>query len=289
MKKSFSQVAVIGGGPAGISCAVQLKRFGIDCLLFEKEKTGGMLWNAGTIDNYPGFPQGISGEEICSRLQQHADRFEVSIIRKEVREVRYLQNEFSLHGEGFEHLCKRLLIASGTKPISLPPVKISPEAKAFIFRDVHPLKKITGKTIGIAGAGDAAFDYALSLTKDNIVFIFNRSKKIKAIESLAEQVKKHQNIRYHENTALKEVSIADDKLLVQTSEGNFSIDFLIFAIGREAAVDFLSDNMLDRKDKLIETGKLFLAGDVVNGTKRQLAIAAGDGLRAAMTIKELEG
>ena len=79
------QVIIIGGGPAGVACALQLKRYGLDPLIIEKEAIGGLIKNAWRIDNYPGFPDGISGMEMVGRLQAHLKRFD---IRNSISEIR---------------------------------------------------------------------------------------------------------------------------------------------------------------------------------------------------------
>ena len=92
-------VIIIGGGPAGASCAVQLKRYGIDALLIEKDSIGGLLNNAWRLDNYPGYPDGISGLDLAGKIEQHLKRFEVRYQRSEVRSVKYVKGVFALQTE----------------------------------------------------------------------------------------------------------------------------------------------------------------------------------------------
>ena len=73
------EVIIIGGGPAGIACAVQLKRYGIDPLIFEKDSVGGLVRNAWRLDNYVGYPSGIGGLKFVEELQKHIHRFDIRI------------------------------------------------------------------------------------------------------------------------------------------------------------------------------------------------------------------
>ena len=66
--KDREQVVIVGAGPAGIACAVQLRRYGLDPLLLEKDQPGGLLKNAWRIDNYPGYPEGIGGSALVNRI-----------------------------------------------------------------------------------------------------------------------------------------------------------------------------------------------------------------------------
>ena len=65
---SAERVLIVGGGPAGMMTAIQLKRFGLDPVLFEANRMGGLLWNANLVENYPGFPGGIPGPQLVARF-----------------------------------------------------------------------------------------------------------------------------------------------------------------------------------------------------------------------------
>ncbi len=288
MKECKSRIGIIGAGPAGIACAVQLKRFGIDAVVFEKESIGGMLKNAMWIENYPGFPNGIKGLEVCELLKEHAEKFEIKLIMEEILSADFDENSFMIRSENNLITCKKLVIASGTKPKPVTGVEIFPEANKLIYRDVYPLFNIKNKEIGIVGAGDAAFDYALSLAGNNNLHLYNKTEMVKAIGTLVKKAKEHPNIEYHPNTSILTVEKAGKRLQFQTVEDIFQLDYLIFAIGRIPLKDFLSPNILLQQKKLLDSNKLFLIGDVANDQNRQLAIAAGNGIECAMKINELE-
>ncbi|MEN8225398.1 MAG: NAD(P)/FAD-dependent oxidoreductase [Bacteroidota bacterium] len=262
------QVIIIGGGPAGAACAVQLKRYGINPLLLEKHSIGGLVKNAWRLDNYPGYPEGITGIDMAEKIRAHLKRFDIRYSICDIRYLKLINNQFVLEGVGAVYTCKYLVVASGTKPREIGE-DIPQEYVKSIYSEVYPLRNIKGKEIDIVGAGDAAFDYAMTLSEHNIVHIHNRGTGIKCIPALQEITKSQPNIYYHEN-----------------SKPSFSSDYTIFAVGREAELGFLSDEIINDQGKLEQDGLIYIVGDVKNGMVRQTSVAIGDGIRAAMAIRE---
>lgn len=254
-------VIIIGGGPSGVACAVQLKRYGIDPLIIEKDEIGGLVKNAWRLDNYPGYPEGISGIVFVNKLKAQLDRFEVRYQKNEIRNAKFINNIFILETTDEKISCDVLVIASGTRP-----KKSTCDNE---FTEVFPLLDKKNKKIGIVGAGDAAFDYAMSLCEHNEVHIFNRGDKIKCVPALLKIAEKQENISYHENSM---------------PVGSF--DYTIFATGREPDLSCLSEELKNKQDQLEHDGLLYVIGDVKNGMVRQTSVAAGDGIRAAMAIKD---
>ena len=95
MKKP-EPVAIIGAGPAGITAAIQLKRYGLSPMLFEKEAIGGLLRNANWVENYPGFPNGISGLKLTRLMAQQLKTVGVEGFFEEVLELDYAKEVFTL-------------------------------------------------------------------------------------------------------------------------------------------------------------------------------------------------
>src|SRR4030067_823709 len=77
------QVIIIGAGPAGLATAIQLKRYGVTPLLFERAQAGGLLWNANLVENYPGFPSGISGPDLVGLFVRQAQHLSIDVTREE--------------------------------------------------------------------------------------------------------------------------------------------------------------------------------------------------------------
>ncbi|RJP54120.1 MAG: NAD(P)/FAD-dependent oxidoreductase [Anaerolineaceae bacterium] len=277
---------IIGGGPAGLTCALQLKRYGLGSLLLEKRELGGLLWNANLVENYPGFPNGIEGSKLSRLMKKQIERIGVDVEREEVVSVRLEKGEIIVETQNVKRKTKCLVIASGTKSKPLPEI-ISPKARKRIFTEVWPIVETTEKQIVIIGAGDAAFDYALNLAKKrNFVTILTRGETVKCLPLLFERAAQETRIAYRAGVAVSKIEADEtaDRLVVESGAKTFEADYVIFAIGRVPNLDFLSDEIRQREKELIEMGRLYFIGDVKNELYRQVIIAAGDGLRAAMQI-----
>ncbi|MCJ7735347.1 MAG: NAD(P)-binding domain-containing protein, partial [Anaerolineales bacterium] len=107
-------VVIIGAGPAGLAAGMQLKRQGISALILERNRVGGLLWNANWVENYPGFPDGISGADMVGLFQEQADRLGVEIYHEEVVQTRYERGAFRIDTNLRELTANYLVAATGT-------------------------------------------------------------------------------------------------------------------------------------------------------------------------------
>ena len=288
------KVAIIGAGPAGIAVSIQLKRFGLNPIVFEKSKLGGLLHNANLVENYPGFPGGIAGIDLAQLMQKQFANHEIDLKNEQVINLDWSQddNQFEICTETQKYSVDFVVVASGTTPKKLEGFEnISDD----LYYEVKDIVGICEKEIIIIGAGDAAFDYAINLSKNNSVKILNRGQEIKSLPLLVERCKEIDNIKYFEDIEVKSAKQVGGRLGLETSsEGEIikiSCDKVLAAIGREPSLSFLSENLINRKDKLISKERLYFIGDVKNQNFRQTSIAVGNGVLAAMKIyqKTLEG
>ncbi len=280
---------IIGAGPGGLATAMQLKRQGISSLLLEKDTIGGLLKNANLVENYPGFPGGIPGMALVHLFREHAQAVGIQVNYVEVHRVDYKDGLFTVEaGESISHT-QVLVVASGTKPRQLPGLAIPERLKGRVFYEVYPLLGISGKRIAIIGAGDAAFDFALNLSKANDVIILNRGEQLKCLPLLWERAQSNDRIQYLENTGVSEIIPGSkDEIRLSCIDPNgrwfYSIDYLIGAIGRDPQLDFISEDLYRLSSELQEQGRLYYVGDVTKGIYRQTAIAVGEGILTAMKI-----
>ena len=286
---SVQSVAIIGAGPAGLAAAIQLNRYGIRPLLLEGGEVGGLLRNANLVENYPGFPQGSSGRELARLFALQAENANVEVTCEEVLELSYQGLLFHIETTAKSYLSRLVVVASGTRPVTFDEGFIPQEASQRVFYEVYPLLGYAGKRIGIIGAGDAAFDYALNLARSNQVFILNRGEQLKCLPLLWERASRTPQITYYPMTRLIEVLARPHiglqlECLGATGELSLQVDVLIGALGRAPRLDFLSESLQSQAQLLEEQGVLYFIGDVKHGIFRQTAIAVGDGILTAMKI-----
>lgn len=290
-----ARVAVIGAGPAGMAAAIQLKRYGISPLLFEKNQIGGLLLNANRVDNYPGFPRGISGPELVYLFRKQLKGMSIDVTIAKVEELDFKKNEFRFSTNDREYSSKMVLLASGTGAMIPEELSALAEWNRKIFSEIRSLRGKQNKKIAIIGAGDAAFDYALSLARKNEVIILNRSANRKCSPELWREALKSSGISYLNNVRISRVGFEKRRQVVidyrqQLRNGALEVDFLVAACGRRMQLDCLSKNLSRLRVQLEQNGLLYFAGDVANGSFRQVGIAVGDGIRAAMKmVQKLSG
>jgi thioredoxin reductase len=285
-------ILIIGAGPAGLSAAIQLSRQGQEALVLERDRVGGLLWNANLVENYPGFPEGISGPDLVRLMQRQADRLQVQVAIEEVVRTSYLDGLFSIETDKRELTSSYLVAATGTSPrkIDLPVTGL--ELDGRLFYEVYPLLGRKDLRILIIGAGDAAFDYALNLAGKNQVTILNKGREIKALPLLVERAAEHPGITYCPGQPVASIDVTErGSLEILAGENgqlhSYQADYLLAAVGREPDVGFADPSIINNSSGLLEENRLFMIGDLVNGSHRQTAIAVGDGIRTAMFIGNL--
>ena len=271
---------------------MQLQRYGVDVLLLEKERVGGLLINANLVENYLGFPGGIPGEQLVELFRRQVQELEVRLALTEVIGLDYLSGCFqaiTIHGE---YSAPVAVVATGTTPKALPDLAIPGQLQKQVISEIHPVKHVTGKRFVLIGAGDLAFDYALNLSRHNEVIILNRDTEKKCLPVLWERAQAQPGIRYWVETCLQTIAPHSNgqillSCLRQGGKVEIQCDYLVIAIGRQPQTGYFSPGLRHAAGELQDRGLLHLIGDVKNGLYRQAAIAAGDGIYSAMKIFEL--
>ncbi len=250
---------IIGGGPAGIAAAIQLKRMGYTVLLLEKRMLGGLLNNAELVENYPGFPKGVGGKKLVGRMVGHLKAQNIKWAHDEVRAIKKKKYGYSVHTRTAAYTARAVIVATGTVPKKTAINGSIP--KQDIFYEVVDLPPIKNRMVSIIGSGDVAFDYALTCAKHARVEIYARHK-VRALPLLKKRAGAHPHI----------TMCAKNRI----PKG----DYLLVAIGRKANRQLIRSQPAHK----LERNGLFLAGDARRPRFRHTGIAVGDGICAALKV-----
>jgi thioredoxin reductase (NADPH) len=304
-QRQFYDVIVIGGGPAGLTAAIYLAREGQEVLVVEKAGLGGQAGVTQTLDNYPGFDEGISGAEFGDRLGRQARRFGVEILQaNEIVDINP-QDPYlcATSAESVEYGAKAILLASGASYRRLD----IPGEDELIGTNIHFCATCDGafykgKKVLVIGGGNSGFEEGLFLTKfASQVDIVEFAPEAKASQILQEKVASKQNMTVTLNHAVQEFKIEDNHLssvLVQDRESGkvkaWQYDGVFVFIGLSPNSDLVKDKVdTDRFGFVITDSNLmttqpglFAAGDLRLGSTKQAASAAGEGATAALMIRE---
>jgi len=285
----LDDIAVIGAGPAGIAASIYLKRAGINVTLFEKDKIGGLLLNAYLVENYPGFPTGIAGSQLCKLMKDQLEKWNIKLTNEEVRQITIENNGFKLITKNNEGIYKAVIVATGTKykRLGIPGEKeMIGELVFYEIKDLLPKLK-SGDTCTVIGSGDAAFDYSLNLSDKGIeVGLYFRSEKPKCLPLLEDRVRKCTTINLHPLFEPIEINKNNEKLEIKfRSSDNIKTctnrsDYILIACGRDPNEELLVEDF--KKNNI---SGLYIAGDVRTGMFRQVGIAIGEGIYAAMSAE----
>lgn len=299
----MQEVLMIGAGPASLTAAVYTTREDIDTVLLEKAVIGGMAATTDWIDNYPGFPDGISGLDLSENLRKQAERFGAKIELDEVTNIRKDGDVVVVDTISGERRAKAVLVATGTeyKKLGIPG-----EAE-YLSRGVHYCATCDGafyrgKKIVVVGGGNSAVQEALFLTKfASHIDVLVRRDIFRASDVLLHELAKNDKITVHFNTTTDEI-IGDgskviavkgtDKLTNKTV--TFDTDGVFVFVGLQPNTHFLGTGIeLDdygfvKTNEKLETSLpgVFAAGDVRSGATMQIATAVGEGATAALRIRE---
>ncbi|MFZ1947030.1 MAG: NAD(P)/FAD-dependent oxidoreductase [bacterium] len=283
-------IAVVGAGPAGMAAAIQLKRLGHEPAVYERRRVGGLLVNAYLVENYPGFPDGIPGRELVKLMEAQVAAHSICVRFEEVLRVEASQDCFVIRTSHGVVKSRALLVASGTRPRTLDFPAIPAGLGGRILTEVYSIRGARGKRVAIVGAGDAAFDYAISLESLNAVTIISRSEAPHCVPALRVRAEGSRSINLMSGTRLSRIEQDPDRVRLSCAGPSgaldFEVDYLLLAIGRTPELSFLAPGLAATPGQQPSRDTLFFAGDVVRGTARQTAIAVGDGVAAAMHIHE---
>jgi thioredoxin reductase (NADPH) len=302
--QSSYDVIVIGAGPSGLTAALYMTREGIDVLVIEKASVGGQIGVTQTLENYPGFDEGISGGELADRLGQQARKFGAEIL--EAQEVKSISRQgiFWLveTSDGSSYNSKAILMATGARYRRLN----IPGEEELMGINVHFCATCDGafykgKKVLVIGGGNSGFEEGLFLTKfADQVDIVEFLPEVKASQILQESVARNEKMTVTVNHAVKEFigeNALETVLVENRSTGEiveWNYDGVFVFIGLTPNSDLVKDLVEVNEHGFVETDKtlmtshngLFASGDIRADSTKQAAAAAGEGVTAAMMIRQ---
>ncbi len=302
MDKIYDAI-IIGGGPAGLTAALYASRANLKTIVLEGSKDiGGQLTLTSTVENFPGFPEGIMGPELMRRMREQAEKFGSKIISEDAIKVDFSKSPYSVETLKNKFKAKSVIIATGASTRWLG---LESERK-LIGRGVSSCATCDGaffrnKNIFVIGGGDSALEEALFLTKfASSVIIIHRRDKLRASKIMQDRAKANNKISFIWNSEVKEI-LGDNKvsgIKILNNKTNKTSELkgegVFVAIGHEPNSELFRGQLsLDEKGYFIAKNNvftdipgIFVCGDVHDHRYKQAITAAGLGCMAAMEAEK---
>jgi thioredoxin reductase (NADPH) len=304
----MEELIIIGSGPAGFTAGIYAGRAQLSPLLITGSAPGGQMALTSEIENYPGFPQGLSGQELTQLMQQQAERFGTRVQMDEVTAVELSTHPFKVTTYGEEYEAKALVVATGTSPRKLG----APGEAEFRGRGVSYCATCDGffdqgRQVVVVGGGDSALEEAIFLTKfASPVYVVHRRDRLRAEKVFQERAFRNEKIEFVWDSVVTEI-LGEGKVTgvriknVKTDEeSTLEANGVFIYVGTIPNTGFLEGQLeLDERGYIITNRQchtsvpgVFAAGDVQEQVLKQVSTAVGSGAMAAMEaekfIAELE-
>lgn len=309
MSKHYD-VIIVGTGPAGLTAAIYASRANLKLIVFEGSQPGGQLTTTTEIENFPGFPEGITGPELMDKMRTQAQRFGAETVYKLIKKVDFSKHPFTLWtDEDEEYTADSVIISTGASARYLGlesenklrgfGVSACATCDGFFYRD---------KEIMVVGGGDTALEEALYLTHfGSKVTLVHRRDEFRGSTIMSDRVKAHEKIEIKWDSVVDEVLGEPGPIglngvrLKNVKTGkteDISCAGLFIAIGHKPNTKIFKDFIdLDENGYIITSPKgsettlegIYACGDVQDPHYRQAITAAGSGATAAIAAERWLG
>jgi thioredoxin reductase (NADPH) len=293
------EVVVIGSGPAGLTAALYTARARLEPLVISGSQLGGQISITNEVENYPGFPEGVTGPELVELMQKQAERFGARLMIDEVTEVDFTQGSpFTLKTYGETIQAEGVIVCVGASPkrLGIPGeeeligrgVSFCATCDGFFFRD---------KDVVVVGGGDSALEEGLFLTRfANQVRIIHRRDELRAGEALKRRAFANEKVSFIWDTVVDEIrgngkvqAVKARNVKTDKSE-ELETDGVFIFIGHYPNSAMFKDQLeMDDRGYLITDEKMmtsvpgvFAAGEIQDPVYRQIGTSVGQGTAAAM-------
>lgn len=303
MSENVRNVIIIGGGPSGYTAGIYAARAELKPLLLAGYQAGGQLMLTTEVENFPGFKDGIQGQDLMEEMRAQAAKFGAEIINEDVTEVDFTQRPFTVKTYSAEYKAHSVIISTGAsarwlgleseKRLTGSGVSSCATCDGAFFKD---------KVVCVVGGGDSAMEEASFLTRyAKKVYIIHRREGFRASKIMLDRAKENPKIEFLLNRVVEDIYSKKDGFLESvtgvklknTVTGEFEdldLDGVFIAIGHIPNTGIFKNQIeLDEKGYVL-TQKftytniegVFAAGDVVDTRYRQAITAAGMGCQAAI-------
>ena len=303
LNTDVKEVIILGAGPAGLAAALYAARADLKPLVFTGTQIGGQAAITHTIENYPGFPDGVGGSELSDLFQKNAERFGAELVYDQATAVDLSKRPFSVETYGTIYQAKTLILATGASPNELG----IPGEKEFRGRGVSYCGTCDGwffkdKKVVVVGGGDSALEEGLFLTRyASSVTIIHRRDELRAGAILQKRAFDHPKISFVWNSTVKEIKGKDgvEAVLIENvktdEQSEIATDGIFIFIGHTPNSEMfksqlkMSDEGYVVADVRMHTSVegVFAAGEISDPHFRQVITSAGMGAAAAIEATRL--
>jgi thioredoxin reductase (NADPH) len=298
----MEKVVIIGSGCAGWTAALYTARAQLAPLVLTGIQPGGLLTTTSIVENFPGFPEGVDGYELMTRMQKQAERFGAKSSFGTVETVDFSQNPFLLTVDGEPVKAETVIIATGAshKHLGVPGEDLL-ETKGVTYCATcdGALPFFRNQPLVVVGGGDSACEEALYLTRfGSIIYLVHRRDSLRASKIMAERVLAHKTIKPVWDTAVTEIlDVKQDKVtgvrlqnLKTGAESILDCAGVFIAIGHGPNTGIFKGQValdphgfvVPQKGTMTSVPGVFVAGDCADNVYRQAITAAGAGCAAAI-------
>jgi thioredoxin reductase (NADPH) len=297
------KVLILGSGPAGLSAAIYTAREGFGPLVIAGADSGSQLLMTTTVENMPGFPDGVQGYEIVDLMKKQAEKFGARFVDESASGVDFKSRPFKVFAADKTYEAESVIIATGSGYRMLG---IESEAE-YMGKGVSSCATcdaafFKGKDVVVVGGGDTAMEDAYFLTRfTRSVTVVHRRDAFRASKIMQDRVLASPKIRVVWNSAVdeirgdtKRVTSVVLKNLVTNEKAELPMDGVFIAIGQVPKSKIFQGQLdIDDQGYIVATEEVktsvegvFVAGDVADRTYKQASVASGDGVKAALQARK---
>ena len=295
-------VVIIGGGPAGLTAGLYTSRARLNSLLIERGLVGGQIVNAQSVENYPGFAEGIGGLELGQLMYQQATKYGLQTLLAEATDIELQQERKLVKTTEGDFVAKAVIVTSGSERSKLDVLGEDEfVGKGVSYCATCDATFFEGRSVAVVGGGDAAITEALHLTRfASQITVIHRRNQLRATRILQEKAFSEPKIKFLWDSVVDKIEgeeVVNRIIVNQVKSGEkltLDVAGVFISIGIKPNTNFLRGILpLDTDGHILVNNKMeteipgvLAAGDVCHNSARQVVTAVGDGATAAIYVEK---